>query len=102
MTTYKTGSPCHEYFHFSIPSVVCFVVEKMKLSFCLRCPELHAHSAMVETFFPAPFKPNFLIVLRSQPTVGPSSILLLVSIKKEAVSGRGANLLASRSAASSS
>ena len=60
------------------------------------------HSAIVETFLPASFKPNFLIVLRSQPTAGPFSILLLVSIKNGEVSGRGASLFASRSAASSS
>src|SRR5712691_7903783 len=68
----------------------------------LYSSKLYVHSAIVETFLPAPLKPNFLIVLCSQPTVGPSSILLLVSIKKGAVSGRGINLFASRSAASSS
>jgi hypothetical protein len=45
----------------------------------------NVHSAIVETFLPAPLKPNFLMVLRSQLTVGPSSILLLLSIKKEGV-----------------
>jgi len=36
---------------------------------------LYIHSAIVETFLPASLKPNFLIVLCSQLTVGPSSIL---------------------------
>ena len=47
---------------------------------------------MVETFLPAPIKPNFLIVVRSHPTVGPASILLLVSSKQAGLSGREANL----------
>src|SRR6266568_4208420 len=60
------------------------------------------HSAVVQTFFPAPLKPYFLIVLRSQPTVGPSSIFLLVSTRNEGDSGCGASLFASRNAANSS
>src|SRR5258708_7905238 len=62
---------------------------------------MNFYSAVVETFLPAPLKPNFRIVLRSQSTAGPSSIFLLVSTRNEAVSGRGGSLLASRSAASS-
>ena len=45
----------------------------------------NVHSAIVETFLPAPLRPNFLMVLRNQLTVGPSSILLLLSIKKGGV-----------------
>ena len=42
------------------------------------------YSAVVETFFPAPLKPNFLMVVRSQLTVGPSSMFLLVSTRNVA------------------
>src|SRR5438093_552342 len=60
------------------------------------------YSEIVLTFLPAPLKPYFLMVLRSQPTVGPSSIFLLVLTKNEAESGLGFRLLAVRNAASSS
>lgn len=63
---------------------------------------LDRYSAMVETFFPASFKPRFMIMLCSQPTAGPSSTFLLVSTRKPGVSERGANSFDCRMCASSS
>lgn len=60
------------------------------------------YSAIVLTFLPAPLKPYFLMVLRSQPTGGPSSIFLLVTTRNAAESGLGFRLLAVRNEASSS
>ena len=75
----------------------------MKTIGILHNPKVwNVHSAIVETLLPALLNPNFLTVLRSQLTVGPPSIRWLVAIKKEGVSGRGAILLATRIAASSS
>src|SRR5450432_3389327 len=59
------------------------------------------YSAVVLTFLPAPLKPNFLMVVRNQGAVGPSSICLLVSTRNEALCGRTGRLFASRNDANS-